>query len=109
MGWASEALERDLARAGIFPICIDDCETRTEYDSERKREERKREEKKEKKEKKEEKKPYFHDYNFPTDAQVRALRFITIQTGLIFTGSTKQEAREFISEYMDYARECAEE
>ena len=104
MGWASEALERDLARAGIFPICIDDCETRTEYNSERKREE-----KKEKKEKKEEKKPYFHDYNFPTDAQVRALRFITIQTGLIFTGSTKQEAREFISEYMDYARECAEE
>ena len=104
MGWASEALERDLARAGIFPICIDDCGTRTEYNSERKREE-----KKEKKEKKEEKKPYFHDYNFPTDAQVRALRFITIQTGLIFTGSTKQEAREFISEYMDYARECAEE
>ena len=99
MGWASDAFTNELARAGIFPV------RDREYDNYSRRSYCLTE----KKEKKKEVKLFYHDYNFPTDAQVRALRFITMQTGLIFTGSTKQEAREFISEYMDYARECVEE
>lgn len=49
----------------------------------------------------------YYNYNFPTDAQVKALRFITMHTAIIFEGSTKEEARVFISENMEYAREEA--
>ena len=44
-------------------------------------------------------------YDFPTESQVRALRFITMYTGKIFEGKTKEEARIFIREYIDTARE----
>lgn len=42
---------------------------------------------------------------FPTPEQVKALNFITNYTGLLFEGKTKKEARQFISENIEFARE----
>lgn len=36
-------------------------------------------------------------YNFPTDKQIKTLRFITLTTGVIFEGNTKSEASKFMS------------
>ena len=98
MGWASDAFTNELARAGIFPVRDREYYnySRRSYCST------------EKKEKKKEVKLFYHDYNFPTDAQVRALRFITMHTSIIFEGKTKYEAKLFIREHMEKAREIAE-
>ena len=90
MGWAKDSFERELARSGIFPINYSSEGGNNRPTTSNKPKKRYRE--------------YFQ-YDFPTDAQVRALNFITTYTGLIFEGSTKGEAREFISEYLDYAKE----
>lgn len=87
MGWANDALERDLARAGVFPVNSND--NVSSYS-------------------KKKKKLCYHEYSFPTDAQIRALRFITMHTAIIFEGKTKEQAKVFISENMDYAIECSE-
>ncbi len=91
MGWAKDAFENELAKAGIFPIREQDnysyCNNKVE------------------KTKKSNKVKVYYQYDFPTEAQIRALNFITTYTGIIFEGSTKKEARDFISEYIEYARE----
>lgn len=94
MGWASEALERDLAKAGIYPVNINSC-SGCSYSSNSSNSQTVK------------KKNYrrYYEYDFPTEAQVRALNFITTYTGVVFEGTTKGEARIFIAEYMDYAKE----
>lgn len=47
-------------------------------------------------------------YDFPTENQVRALRFITMYTGIVFEGNTKNAARAFIKTHLDEARENSE-
>lgn len=47
-------------------------------------------------------------YDFPTENQVRALRFITMYTGIVFEGNTKNSARAFIKTHLDEARENSE-
>ncbi|BAO05025.1 uncharacterized protein CBO05P1_306, partial [Clostridium botulinum B str. Osaka05] len=44
-------------------------------------------------------------YNFPTDKQIKTLRFITLTTGVLFDGNTKSEASKFIKENLKYAQE----
>lgn len=95
MGWANDALERDLAKAGIFPINNSSYRGSSSYSSDYSN--------------KRKKKLCYHEYSFPTDAQIRALRFITMHTSIIFEGKTKEQARVFIAEHMDYAIECSKE
>lgn len=92
MGWASESFQRELARSGIFPI----NNSSPSYSSPRTSETKK-------------KKSIhsYYNYSFPTEAQVRALNFITSYTGVIFEGRTKEEAKSFIAEYIEYAKEEA--
>lgn len=87
MGWAKDSFEDELTRARILPIrsCSNPSHTR-----------------------KEKKKLYYHKYDFPTEAQIKALRFITMHTGIIFEGKTKQEAKIFIKENIGHAREMLE-
>ena len=91
MGWAKDAFERELAKSYIFPV---NSNSGSSYNSVSCTPSKP-------------KKNYrrYYQYDFPTEAQVRALNFITTYTGVVFEGSTKSEAREFISEYMDYAKE----
>ena len=97
MGWASDAFTNELARAGIFPVGDREYNSYSErsYGST------------EKKEKKKDVKLFYHDYNFPTDAQVRALRFITMHTSIIFEGKTKYEAKLFIREHLEKVQKIA--
>lgn len=110
MGWANDAFANELAMAGIFPISEGKYEKLTDADIEKNRREEKdrlaREFRELKREKKERKINYCA-YDFPTEAQVRALRFITMNTGIVFIGKTKDQARIFINKNIDYARECA--
>lgn len=97
MGWASGAFTSELARAGIFPVG-DNTGDNTGSNSSKSSD------------KKENKKVLcYYDYSFPTEAQVRALGFITMHTSVIFEGKTKEEARVFIKANMEYAQECANE
>lgn len=48
-------------------------------------------------------------YNFPTDKQIKTLRFITLTTGVIFEGNTKSEASKFIKENLEYAQKIKQE
>jgi hypothetical protein len=88
MGWANDAFTNELARSGIFPMRSEEIGNCRETV---------------RKTIKKAMKTY--NYDFPTEAQVRALHFITKNTGVIFEGRTKNSARDFINEYMDYARE----
>lgn len=47
-------------------------------------------------------------YNFPTDKQIKTLRFITLTTGVMFEGNTKSEASKFIKENLEYAQDMKE-
>lgn len=89
MGWAKDAFERELANSRILPV---NNSYGGGYDSPPPRKPRK-------------KILRYYNYDFPTEAQVRALNFITTYTGVVFEGTTKMEAREFINEYIDYAKE----
>ncbi|GAA0082850.1 hypothetical protein [Clostridium sp. CTA-6] len=48
-------------------------------------------------------------YNFPTDKQIKTLRFITLTTGVMFEGNTKSEASKFIKENLKFAQKIKEE
>lgn len=93
MGWANDALERDLAKAGIFPM-KHYSDSGSSYSSDNKPKK---------------KHLCYYEYDFPTEAQTRALRFITMHTGIIYKGKSRLEAKKFISENIEYAKEMANE
>lgn len=91
MGWANDALERDLAKAGIFPMKHSFNTYTSNYEPKKK------------------KHLCYYEYDFPTEGQTRALRFITMHTGIIYKGKSRLEAKKFISENIEYAKEMANE
>lgn len=48
-------------------------------------------------------------YDFPTPQQCKTLRFITLTTGLLFEGTTKTEASQFIDENLEIANDFKQE
>lgn len=94
MGWANDALEREFAKAGIFPMRDTSSYHSSAYNNSRYQPKPKKE-------------FCYYEYDFPTEAQTRMLRFITMHTGVVYKGKSRKEAKQFISENIDYAREMA--
>lgn len=81
MGWAKDSFDSELGRARILPMRSNEY---IEYSVRPKL--------------------YYYNYDFPTEAQVRALQFITMYTGKIFEGKTKNEAKIFIKDNIEKAK-----
>lgn len=106
MGWANDTLTNDFARVGIFPLGSSTSNSRSVSSNSSSYAHYTKEKQSQPQPKR---KVRYYNYDFPTEAQIRALNFITTYTGVVFEGKTKKEAIDFIGEYMDYAKEEKEE